>query len=477
MKKIIALILVLVLAVSLVACNNQPAQPTQGNDPKPTQGNDPQPTNPPATQEPVEEITLRLAHWGLGTEEEYNLERQMIDKYMELNPHVKIVIADDITGDWNAALATAAAGQTLPDVFLIANVPTAVANEWTLDLTPYTEADEDWSKLPASMVDSVKYGSGIHAIPLAMHINGLYINVDLFEEMNVDPLESGYSMEEFEEAVEAMTDLPNGKIALADYNIYEWYASVLNSELGFFTYADGKVSLNDPAFIEAVKYCNDIYTNKYSFNALNDDEKAVFGVGSDWDAWCNGALAMKMDATWNANFFGNDLPYNIKFVTLPEGRSVIIPDYICVAKSTAHPQEAYDFAKWMAHSKEGILTRLDLDEADDSVSFASIPLILDEEISERFFANYPMEGVQEVYEDFMDTAIVEAFKFAPGYTNARWEGLTGITVGDIANANMATVIDACVRGVLNIDDYAEQLNTMANNFLQEVQAVIDKVVK
>jgi spermidine/putrescine-binding protein len=97
---------------------------------------------------------------------------------------------------------------------------------------------------------------------------------------------------------------------------------------------------------------------------------------------------MKMDATWNANFFGNELPHNIKFVTLPEGKSVIIPDYICIGKTTAHPQEAHDFAKWMAHSKEGIMTRLDLDEADDSVSFASIPLILDQEISERFFANY-----------------------------------------------------------------------------------------
>ena len=129
----------------------------------------------------------------------------------------------------------------------------------------------------------------------------------------------------------------------------------------------------------------------------------------------------------------------------------------------------------MAHSNEGILTRLDLDEADDNVSFASIPLILDEEISERFFANYPMEGVQEVYEDFMDTAIVESYKFAPGYENARWNGLTGITVGDNANANMATVIDACVRGELNIDDYAEQLNTMANGFLKEVQDIIDKV--
>ena len=61
MKKIIAMILVLVMALSLVACNNQPADPTKGNDPKPTQGgNDPQPTNPPAT-EPAEPKVLTYA--------------------------------------------------------------------------------------------------------------------------------------------------------------------------------------------------------------------------------------------------------------------------------------------------------------------------------------------------------------------------------------------------------------------------------
>ena len=475
MKKLIALLLALVMVVSvLAACNTDKPVETKPNETKPAETK-PAETKPAETKPAAEQITLRLAHWGLGTEEEYNLERQMIDKYMELNPHIKIEIAEDITGDWNAALATAAAGNTLPDVFLIGNVPTAVANEWTLDLTQYAAADEDWNKLPASMIESTYYGDQIHAIPLAMHINGMYINVDLFEEMNVEPLESGYTQEEFEEAVEDLTDIANARVALATYDIHEWYASVVNPELGFFTYADGKVSLSDPGFIEAIKYCNDLYTNKYAFTALNDDEKAVFGVGGDWDAFWNGMVAMKMDATWNAKGFGVDMPYNVKFVTLPEGKSVIIPDYICVGKSTAHPQEAYDFAKWMAHSKEGIMTRLDLDEADDNVSFASIPLILDQEISDRFFANYPIEGVQEVYEDFMDTSIVESYKFAPGYENARWNGLTGITVNDIANANMATVIDACVRGVLNIDDYAEQLNTMANGFLKEVQDIIDKV--
>lgn len=470
MKKLIALALALVMVMTLVACG--------GNTPKetdPKTESQPNASQPADTQPSGEQIVLRLAHWGLGTEEEYNLDRQMIDLYMELNPNVKIEIAEDITGDWKAALATAAAGNNLPDVFMMDNVPTAVASDWTLDLTPYAEADEDWSKLPANMVDSVRYGNGIYAMPYAMHINGIYINVDLFEEMNVEPLESGYSMEDFEAAVEAMTDIPNGKVALPNYGIHEWYASVLNPELGFFTYADGKLALNDPAFIEAVKYSNDIYTNKYSFDALTEDEKAAFGVGGDWDAFVNGMLAMKYDATWNAGFFGNELDWNIKFITLPEERSVIIPDYICVAKSTEHPQEAFDFAKFMSYGKQGILSRMDLDEADDSVSFSSIPLILDQEISDRFFANYPMEGVQDVYENYMDTAIVEAFKFAPGYTNARWEGLTGISVGDIANANMATVIDACVRGELNIDDYAEQLNTQANNFMQEVADAIAKV--
>ena len=261
MKKLIALALALVMVLTLVACGGTTPKET---DPKTeAQPNDSQPTG--------EQIVLRLAHWGLGTEEEYNLDRQMIDLYMELNPNVKIEIAEDITGDWTAALSTAAAGNNLPDVFMMDNVPTAVASDWTLDLTPYAEADDDWSKLPANMVDSVRYGNGIYAMPYAMHINGIYINVDLFEEMNVEPLESGYNMEDFENAVEAMTDIAGAKIALSDYNIYEWYASVLNPELGFFTYADGKVHLNDPAFIEAVKYSNDIYYNKYSWNSRQFD--------------------------------------------------------------------------------------------------------------------------------------------------------------------------------------------------------------
>ena len=121
----------------------------------------------------------------------------------------------------------------------------------------------------------------------------------------------------------------------------------------------------------------------------------------------------------------------------------------------------------MSFGKEGILARLDLLEADTALTWNSLPLNSDEEIIERFFANYPMEGVQEVYENMEGNAIVEAFKFTPGYANARWNAPTGI------NATIGQVIESCVKGELNIDDYAQQLTDLANAEIQAVQDAID----
>ena len=88
MKKLIALLLALVMVVSvLAACNTEKPVETKPNTDKPNETK-PVETKPNETEPAGEQITLRLAHWGLGTEEEYNLERQMIDLYMELNPNV-----------------------------------------------------------------------------------------------------------------------------------------------------------------------------------------------------------------------------------------------------------------------------------------------------------------------------------------------------------------------------------------------------
>ena len=113
----------------------------------------------------------------------------------------------------------------------------------------------------------------------------------------------------------------------------------------------------------------------------------------------------------------------------------------------------------------------------DAVSWTELPLCADEAIIDRYFKNFPIEGVEEAYRGLATNgSIVEAYKFAPGYVNARWNGMTGITFGD-AELSIGGVIDKCIKGELAIDDYAKQLNTLANKFIAETRAKIDEIAK
>ncbi|MBL8133481.1 MAG: ABC transporter substrate-binding protein, partial [Anaerolineae bacterium] len=64
-------------------------------------------------------VTLRYANWNLGTEEENNLQRQLVAAYVEMHPEVTIEFVD-MSGDgrWDEKLTNLAARGELPDVFM-----------------------------------------------------------------------------------------------------------------------------------------------------------------------------------------------------------------------------------------------------------------------------------------------------------------------------------------------------------------------
>lgn len=443
------------------------------------QDNNNQDNNQSSASNDGKQITLTYASWALGTEEENNLERRMIAEYEAAHPNIKIKIAEDIisSDNWNGALTTAAAGGTLPDVALIAALPTAVANEWALDVTEYIKNDPEWNNIPSVLRESGVYNGKQLGLPVAMHLAGYFINMDLFEEQNVEPLSYGYTLEEWEKTIAALSSPANGVTALKNADIVDWYPAVKNSNFGWYTYDGKEVHLNDSSFIDAIKYSLFLNNSGYSFEGLSAEQQANFGVESDWEAWNAGSIAMCYDATYASQSLATERSFTSKFIGLPNNKLVIVPDYQFIGKTTKYPQESYDFAKYMTYGKEGILKRLEIAEANEGVNWVALPLNTDKEIIDKYFANFPIEGVQTAYENMEGNTIVEAFKFTPGYTNARWDALTGIKAGDTENAKIADVITACRKGILNIDDYAEQLNKMANQYISEEAAVIDTVTK
>lgn len=478
-KKVLAILLCMVLVV-LTGCKTSEEE-KKPDSPKTEQNNQDNTNKDDANKDDAnkEQITLTYASWALGTEEDNNLERRMIAEYEATHSNIKIKIAEDIisAGSWEDALATAAAGGSLPDVSLIAGLPGAVAKEWALDVSEYTNNDTEWNNVPESLRESGKFGGKQFGLPSAMHLAGMFINKDLFEAQNVEPLSYGYTLEDLERTVAAMSAPANGVVALKNADIVDWYPAVKNSSLGWFTYDGKEVHLNDASFIDAVKYSLFLNNSGYTFEGLTTEQRSNFGVESDWEAWNAGKVAMCYDATYACDSLAKERSFTSEFIGLPNGKSVIIPDYQFIGKTTKHPKEAYDFAKFMSYGKEGILKRLEIVEQNEEINWVALPLNSDSEIIDKYFANFPVEGVKTVYEAMAGNTIVEAFKFTPGYTNARWNALTGIKAGESDNATIAEVITACRNGSLNIDDYAEQLNKLANQYISEEAAIIDEVTK
>ncbi len=416
-------------------------------------------------KEEQEELVLTYANWNLGTEEENNLERQMIEAFEAEYPHIKIEIDESISSeDYREALTNAAAAGTLPDVFMIDNIPFVYSNDWLLDISEYSQKDEDYQLVSDAVQESAKVNDETIAVPAGQFMAGYMINKDLFEDANMDALEQGYSVEELDEAIRTLTDLDEGVLGLAnEQNMLEWYPAVLNEDFRWFTFDGEKFNLDSEEFKTTLKVMKD-YAKDFAFDPLEFEVKEELAGEDEITMWKEGDIAVLYGGSWLGPDF-KDLAFDWEYVGLPNNKNVLVNDYMGVSKETKHPEAAYEFAKWMTFSKEGTLKRIELAKEND-LFWGSLPLINDAEVLDAYFEWNDIPGMKDAYEN-LDHAIVESIKTMPGYVESRWEASTGVAVEDKENATIGDLLYLMVRSDVNPDDYLEQVNTLANETYQE----------
>ncbi|KMJ59293.1 hypothetical protein AB685_07490 [Bacillus sp. LL01] len=417
-------------------------------------------------------MTVTFASWALGTEEDQNIERLLIAEFEEKYPNINVEIDESIaTDDWNNSLSSAASANAMPDVFMLSQVPTGLANDWLLDISEMAEADEDFAKIPEVVRESATYNETVYAIPSAQHFLGYFVNKDLYNQANQDVPEYGLSIDEFTESVRSISNVNSGVVGLNNpFAIVDWYPSSVNEEIGWYTFSDEEYHLDSNEFISGVNLTSNFVTNGYSYENLSDDQKANFSGEHAGEVWAQGGIGLNWDGTWAVTDFSTNLDFDWDFVGTPGGRTVIVNDYMGISKSTKHAEEAFLFAKWMSFGKEGYLKRLDVAvETDKAVN--NLPVIQDDEVLDAFFEIQDIPGLRTAY-DNLENGIIEPVKTVPGFVQSRWEAPTGIAIGEEPNANIAALIDASVRGEIKIEDYAAQINELANQKYQEGKEAI-----
>lgn len=408
------------------------------------------------------EVTIRYAAWNLGTSEAMNLERSMVDAFMEKYPWIHVVIDEEYTINYDKALKNDGADDTMPDVFMYSGNGAADDKGWCLDLSDLVKEDSEWSNIPKVLRDSTYRKGRIIAIPSAYYLYGYYANDVLLTQNGYASLSEDFSVDQFIQVVKDSTNLKSTQIGLMDANnICEWYPAAKNSRFGWFTWDGGKFNLNSKDFAEGIALSVDLNTHGFTYENLSIEDKNLLLLEDQIDPWTCGTVALKFDGTWSTGVY-SALNFPVSFLGIPGGRTCIVPDYLFLSSKTEYPEESYLFAKFMsAYSEEGFRTRLSLAK-ESHFEVTTLPMINDTILVEAYFDQMPIRGLREAYSKVQNHSYVEMAKVLPGYLNARWNYVTNISVSNQVNCTMGTVISGLSHGLLSLDGIATELNYIAN---------------
>lgn len=448
--------------------------------------------------------TITYMGWDLGNESEPTLKRRMIEEFNAKSETI-IIDAQPTQDPIEDFYNTLAAGNALPDVFIIDSVATAVMREWALDLTPYIANDAEWKDVDKSLANAVTYNGSTYALPAAQNYIGFFANYELIDEYDKqlsDDAEvvfapGNFTKEQFFNTVKNVNDINEDGTSVVGINavgdMVNWLPSVLDEEkYEHFVYDGTQFDYKGETFIKALKEIQTLgkLASGYTFSshadftatAEEDPRIAKFGTKDDAQAFLNGQIAFRQGATYDD---ATKINFDYKFIGYPNNRVISTGDFICVSKQSKNKEAAYEVAKYLSYGAAGIQARYDICAADSNMKLSGLPVNLNTEVTAKWFDYVSMKGVKEIYESVCageTKVLVEGFKTVPGFKNARFEAKTGISIVGVRGGDELKIgdllWDVC-EGVIEVGTYEtsmtkeimDKLNAELKNAQKEIAEV------
>lgn len=183
MKKILAIVLALVMALSMIACgaSEAPAAPAAPEAaPEAPKAPEAAPEAPAAPEEVT--LTFWTPTWRQATEE------PIIADFMAKYPHIKIEATYMSSDDIKANTKIAASSNTLPDMWYNWGGVLAdfyAENGLCLDLTAYAEANNWNDRFLAGALEQCSYNGQLIGLPQNLIGLVMYYRTDIFEQYNL----------------------------------------------------------------------------------------------------------------------------------------------------------------------------------------------------------------------------------------------------------------------------------------------------
>ncbi|MEM7343477.1 MAG: sugar ABC transporter substrate-binding protein [Chloroflexota bacterium] len=308
------------------------------------------------TEETAAEGPVTLTFWSRDTNATQL--QALVDGWNETHDN-QIELTLIPAGDFLSKLGVAIAAGEPPDIAAIdsSRIPKFASEGQLLDITDQATALPYFDHFIEADIETVTYpkiGGRLHGIPFFLDNSVLIYNKDLFRQAGLDPERPPANRAEMQEAIEKIT-------ALGD-DIYGFYFSGACSGCMIFTSApqvwasggdflseDGSAAtLDDPELHELLKFYRWMVTEGHVPASAEGDN------GSGWTTlFTAGQIGMQGTNSVGLSSIVNDHP-DLDFGTAVwPGReggtsSWVGGDSITIPADSEHPDEAWEFLKWLS---------------------------------------------------------------------------------------------------------------------------------
>ena len=105
-------------------------------------------------------------------------------------------------------LTTRAAAGTLPDIIFdeAGKMPMYISQGWVYPLDEFVKDDPDFEYVPKSLLEEYTFGGKLYALPHQAHFSMVLLNLDAFDDLNLDVPDLDWTIEDFGELLKKATN-------------------------------------------------------------------------------------------------------------------------------------------------------------------------------------------------------------------------------------------------------------------------------
>ena len=388
----------------------------------------------------TKDVTLE---WWTWDPEMIEQNKSIIAAFEAQNPGVKVNNTIVDSKEYWTKLRIQAQQKRLPDVFTLSS---GYIEEWASEgllrnLDDLVKNDpslfENFYQPIWDVTKSIAASDHYYAIPFALVNTVLYYNKDMFDQAGIAYPTDDWTWDQFLDAAKKLTvDKDNdGKIDQYGFWFYGRYA-----------HAESFVFANNGSFVDrkTMRFAPDANAQK-ALRMLTDmvlvDKSAPaqqdMSALKNQQVFPNGLCAMWVDGGWYINDFKKKSDLHWGIVRVPQGPdggkrvTYAWPDSYALSPNTAHPEEAWKFAKFVAG--EGLTL--------DQFMAGKIPAYKGLTESEAFLTlagedhRADMQLLKDMASDEMTTSYTKGWSEWRGYGAADSMGLNG-TIDGIINGKV-----------------------------------------